>query len=260
MRDEFSDEVKRILAARVGYRCSNPNCKKLTSGPGLENERALNIGVAAHITAASPGGPRYDESLNSQQRSSIENAIWLCQNCGALIDRDVERFTINTIRDWKLKAENLAASEIAAGGEFRSISPNELRQELTIGEMAAIRALSDEFKCGIETNVSVSAGSGWLNLHAAVVRGEDLVAIEIHEIDDEHGVAYYQIEYLIELGSSLKFERFQSFVLYIVVVSTASPDVDAKVNERIEKLVKSANCEVHFRFYRLNSLRAKYTL
>jgi len=75
MRDEFSEEVKRIAAARVGYRCSNPRCRKLTSGPKADSGRALSIGVAAHITAASPGGPRYDESLSAEQRSSIENAI-----------------------------------------------------------------------------------------------------------------------------------------------------------------------------------------
>jgi hypothetical protein len=50
--------------------------------------QSFNIGVAAHITAASVGGPRYDASLKPKQRAAIENGIWLCQNCGTMIDRD----------------------------------------------------------------------------------------------------------------------------------------------------------------------------
>ena len=59
MRDDFKADVKDLLAKRVGMRCSNPNCRRPTSGPQDAPEKALNIGVAAHIAAASKGGPRY---------------------------------------------------------------------------------------------------------------------------------------------------------------------------------------------------------
>src|SRR5687767_16023811 len=32
-RDEFSLETKRVIAARVGFRCSHPECDALTVGP-----------------------------------------------------------------------------------------------------------------------------------------------------------------------------------------------------------------------------------
>lgn len=259
MRDEFSSGVRQKVAARVGYRCSNPCCRKSTSGPGDDVERALNIGVAAHITAASPGGPRFDESLTSQQRAAIDNAIWLCHSCGALIDRDIDQFTEQALRDWKRTAENAAASELAAGTAFRSITASELRKELTVGELAAILALSEEFACGVKTNISVPAGDGWLNLDAAVVRGDDLVAIEIRECND-HAVPYFQIEHLIELGSTLTFNRFRKFVLYVAVVSSASRDLDELVKTRLEHMARGASCEVYVRMYRLNTLRAKYDL
>jgi len=259
MRDDFSEEVKRVAAARVGHRCSNPRCGKLTSGPKADPARALSIGVAAHITAASPGGPRYDESLSAEQRSSIENAIWLCQSCGTLVDRDLERFSIVTLREWKQRAENAAATELAAGTTFRPIAANELRQELTIGEVAAVRALAEEFGCNVATDVSVPAGDGWLNLHAAVVRGEDLVAIEIRE-NKGNQVPYFQIEHLIELGSTLEFPRFHKFVLYVAVVSAVSPELDEPVREKLEQIARTAPCEVHIRMYRLNTLRVKYDL
>jgi|GEM_PF-6383090 len=259
MRDEFSEEVKITTAARVGYRCSNPHCKKLTSGPKADSSRALSIGVAAHITAASQGGPRYDNSLSAKERSSAENAIWLCQSCGTLVDRDIDRFSVTTLLDWKQQAENAAATELAAGSMFRPIAPGELRQELTLGELSAVRALADEFGCDVMTDVSIPTGEGWLNLHAAVVRGEDLVAIEIRE-NKGNQVPYFQIEYLIELGSKLKFPRFQKFVLYLAVVSDVSPELDEPVRIRLEKIAQDAPFEVYIRIYRLNALRAKYNL
>jgi hypothetical protein len=63
MRDDFPTLIKEMLAKRVGYRCSNPGCRKPTSGPQEDPSKAVNVGVAAHITAASPNGPRYDPSL-----------------------------------------------------------------------------------------------------------------------------------------------------------------------------------------------------
>ena len=88
LRDDFPEEVKRIVAARVGNQCSNPDCRALTSGPQIDPTKALNVGVAAHITAAAPGGPRYDPSLTPEERRHPDNAIWLCQNCAKLVDND----------------------------------------------------------------------------------------------------------------------------------------------------------------------------
>lgn len=60
MRDDFSEEAKLILARRVNYHCSNPICGESTTGPQTNPTKSMNIGVAAHITAASPNGPRFD--------------------------------------------------------------------------------------------------------------------------------------------------------------------------------------------------------
>src|SRR6266700_914893 len=92
-RDNFSAKTVRILQSRVACRCSNPECRRPTSGPGLEEDRSVNVGVAAHITAAAEGGPRYDNTLTSGDRKAGANGIWLCQICAKLIDSDVSRFT-----------------------------------------------------------------------------------------------------------------------------------------------------------------------
>lgn len=104
-RDDFSPTSKAILAKRVGHICSNPDCGIPTAGPHTDPAKAVNTGVAAHITAASPGGPRYDAALSNEQRSNLANALWLCQNCGKLVDSDPHRFSASTLRHWKVLAE-----------------------------------------------------------------------------------------------------------------------------------------------------------
>ena len=109
MRDDFPASAKELLAKRVGFQCCNPECRKRTSGPQEDPSGTINIGVAAHIAAASPTGPRYDSSQSPKERGSPENGIWLCQNCAKLIDSDVERFGADRLREWKSEAEAEAA-------------------------------------------------------------------------------------------------------------------------------------------------------
>ena len=101
-RDDFSAATTRTLAQRAGYMCAQPDCRQLTVGPSEDRVgRITMVGVAAHITAASPGGPRYDASLTPQDRSSEENGIWLCQRHGKLIDDTASRHAVATLRRWK---------------------------------------------------------------------------------------------------------------------------------------------------------------
>ena len=104
-RDEFPIQIKRILAERVSYKCSNPNCQKSTIGPAEVAAKSVSIGVAAHITAASVGGPRYNPLLSSAERADINNGIWLCVSCSVLIDKDILRHNVELLEEWKSNAE-----------------------------------------------------------------------------------------------------------------------------------------------------------
>jgi hypothetical protein len=88
MADDFSEQVRKALALRVGSHCSNPDCRVLTSGPQEDPAKAVNLGVGAHITAASPGGPRFDAELIPEERCSPTNGIWLCTT---VVDRGFRR-------------------------------------------------------------------------------------------------------------------------------------------------------------------------
>lgn len=75
----------------------------------------MNLGVASHIAAASPGGPRYDAAMSPADRKAAGNGIWLCQNCGKLIDSDVKGHPIELLREWKKAATQRALAALAGG-------------------------------------------------------------------------------------------------------------------------------------------------
>jgi hypothetical protein len=100
-RDGFPEKVKRIVAQRAAYFCSRPECRNLTIGPHSDPEKALSDGVAAHICAASPGGPRFDPTQTEDERRSVDNAIWLCHSCSDLVDKDEQAFPKEVLREWK---------------------------------------------------------------------------------------------------------------------------------------------------------------
>jgi hypothetical protein len=88
-----------------------------------DGEGEINIGTAAHICAAAPGGPRYDENMSPEERSSAKNGIWMCRDHGKAIDSTDPEFTVARLREWKRQAEidswsrvlrNAAASQPAA--------------------------------------------------------------------------------------------------------------------------------------------------
>lgn len=145
-RDDFSSGVKGILAHRAGSRCSKPSCRALTAGPSSEAQDARsNVGVAAHITGASPGGARFDPVLASEERRSVSNGIWLCQTHAKEIDDDAVRFTAVTLRAWKQHAEEEARALLG-----RPISAQSLDVSI---QVSMHRATDDSLTVAGSTNL-----------------------------------------------------------------------------------------------------------
>src|SRR5579863_7088039 len=113
-RDNFTQSVISTLSKRAAYICSNPDCKCCSIAPAtIENHKIINIGVAAHITAAIKNGPRYDSSLSKEQRISIDNAIFLCSNCAAMIDKNNgNEFPTQILMNWKDNHDNWVRSNL----------------------------------------------------------------------------------------------------------------------------------------------------
>ena len=114
-RDDFSQATRNRLAKQARHHCSNPCCRQLTSAPTSDGAKDVNIGVAAHICAAAsgPGARRYRPDMTPEQRKSLENGIWLCQDCAKAIDSDDPTFSAEVLHGWKCKhAEDMWRSII----------------------------------------------------------------------------------------------------------------------------------------------------
>ena len=104
-RDNFNSLTWHKLRDSAGNVCSFPGCHVHTHGASSDGEGTVGIGVACHIKAAAPGGPRYDERQTKDQRKHSDNGIWMCQTHSKLIDADDSAFEVETLRQWKRDAE-----------------------------------------------------------------------------------------------------------------------------------------------------------
>lgn len=180
-RDDFTLSTIRFLAERVGYRCSNPQCGVETAGAKAGCDlKVAKIGVAAHITAAAPGGPRYNAELTVDQRRHASNGIWLCQTCSVLIDRDDNNYTVESINLWKRQAESDANARLGQN----SFNANEalLHQAESLRIQKFIQFIYDLF-------YELELGNG--SLSADVYYVDKQVFLRVLNIE-EHNQLYHQ--------------------------------------------------------------------
>jgi len=108
LRENFDKQTIEQLKLRAAYICSNPDCRCSTVAPSEADENSVIYnGIIAHITAAAPGGPRYDVTLSTAERGHINNGVFLCANCSIMIDKnggvDCPAYIL---REWKIQHED----------------------------------------------------------------------------------------------------------------------------------------------------------
>ena len=116
-RDDFRKKTKFQIAMRVGWLCSYPSCREPTVGATSDGDDVINVGVAGHISAAAPGGPRFDPEMTPDQRRSPENGIWLCQDHAKALDSDDPEFTVENLRGWKEEAQKESFHRVMRHGD-----------------------------------------------------------------------------------------------------------------------------------------------
>ncbi len=127
-RYEFPSKVKRVLAQRVGYKCSCPTCGLTTIGPDDGNGVAV-LGEAAHIVGAinSKLSPRSNPLMSPKDIVSLENGIWLCRNHHKLVDSKESEYSVELLKEWKRDAEkkqNVALEQIKPDTLQEYVFPN----------------------------------------------------------------------------------------------------------------------------------------
>ncbi|WP_250523447.1 MULTISPECIES: HNH endonuclease [unclassified Caballeronia] len=99
-RVNFPADVVKQIAYEAHLFCSNPKCCRFTSYLTTHGS-ARAIAEAAHINAASGGGPRAHVGISDQHLRSAANGIWLCKICHTQIDQDPDRYPEATLLRWK---------------------------------------------------------------------------------------------------------------------------------------------------------------
>lgn len=156
MRDDFTAKTITTLSKRAGFLCSNPDCRQSTVGSHDDDDKSTLLGVAAHITAASIGGPRYNSEMSSAERTSISNAIWLCANCSTLIDKDPKKFPIELLNKWKKDVEEESATKLRSRKNVKT-SSNSLSQNQEYNERE--KSLMTKFLKDIFENPNITSNS-----------------------------------------------------------------------------------------------------
>lgn len=87
-------DIKKLFALSSN-RCAFVDC---TMEIILKN---IVLGEVCHIKAQSPGGPRFDSDLSSEQIHALENLILLCPTHHKIIDSDVSTYTADVLHRMK---------------------------------------------------------------------------------------------------------------------------------------------------------------
>lgn len=142
-RDDFNQATRLQIAKRAGWLCSFPTCRTPTVGATSDGQGVIDIGTAAHICAAAPGGPRYDEKQTPEDRSSAKNGIWMCRDHGKAIDSTDSEFTVEQLLEWKKQAEDESRRRV-------------LRNEAACGLLVTTEAqLAERIRAAAEADLKV---------------------------------------------------------------------------------------------------------
>lgn len=88
-RVNFLQATRIILAGNAGHMCSFYDCPNVTIGPEVKGDGSVGVkgvAIAAHIYAASPGGPRPPVGLTNEEIRAEANGIWLCPDDATKVD------------------------------------------------------------------------------------------------------------------------------------------------------------------------------
>jgi hypothetical protein len=110
----ISSETRKRLWARSGNRCALCRLELIRDDQG--SVPGALVGQEAHITARSPGGPRY-KPVPVDVRDGYANLILLCANDHIQVDAQPQRYTVERLR--ALKRDH----EIWVSDRLRSSTP-----------------------------------------------------------------------------------------------------------------------------------------
>jgi len=117
---DFSEPTKKAIGMRVGYLCSNPSCRCITTGPiESDHKKGRSVGQACHINGVGKKA-RYDPDLSPKQLADPTNGIWLCLVHHNMVDSDEITYPVDLLKSWKHEAELYALREMGRIPEVKT--------------------------------------------------------------------------------------------------------------------------------------------
>lgn len=146
--NDFPERVKSLAGRSVGFRCCFPECNRLLISRKENTVEILNIAEYGHIVAASPGGPRYDSSVSSEEIKSYENCIVLCPIHHHVIDNNPDIYPSEKLKTWKTIAEERTRQEMLLPNNYSSGEELEalFSSLLATGDYDILNTKLDDFK------------------------------------------------------------------------------------------------------------------
>jgi hypothetical protein len=265
-RDNFSRRTINLLAERVGFLCSNPACGCHTVGPNQQEDKSTRIGKAAHITAAAPGGPRFELAISAPQRSGIGNGIWLCSNCADLIDKDEKAYSASLLGVWKVNAEHKMAQSIKAVYDINTNDPLQgpyLEADLIYRQsMRVPNGYSDKNSGQMENGIYVvEIGNqpiihwtlGW-ELSLVIHNNSSYPAFNVSVEIDAGGIQTIESNRLPKVNHVKAFDQVKFKINYMENLESSHTEADEKLSSRIP----AAFDKVVFKIYYFDEARKRH--
>lgn len=102
---EGSDRGKCRLRKRIAYICCTRLFRRLTVKRAAQGDGIVRQCKAAHMQAASPGGPRAKSRASDLECRSSNNGLWLRYICARELDDNRSKYPAELFRRRKVEAE-----------------------------------------------------------------------------------------------------------------------------------------------------------
>jgi hypothetical protein len=154
-RDPVPAAQGRVVMQRSGNACAYPGCGVALIAESLHpDDLDKPTGKIAHICAASPGGPRYDATMTTEQRGSAANLIYLCGDHHDAIDGQLNHHTVEFLRAAKADHERAVARAVRhAIGE---VTFEHLEVICSVLSAATVEPLSIDLPLAVEEKIRLN--------------------------------------------------------------------------------------------------------
>jgi len=122
-RNYAEKDIKLLFALSGGY-CAFPNCGAQLVAPATDSDPAVVLGQICHMVASSDDGPRGDAEFPLELRDTYENLLLLCVHHHTLVDKQLNTYSVDDLKQWKAALESYVSTKLAEG--MRSIDFAEL--------------------------------------------------------------------------------------------------------------------------------------